>query len=74
MIELSKYLGQISVMLLILSPTILSSKLTPTTAEVSYYSDVSELVSANFEYYVKGNNVQYGTRFGVDLYKVSQSH
>lgn len=53
------------------SLSVFCGKLTATTAKVSFYSDINKLESANFEYFVKGNNVQYGTRFGVDLYKVA---
>ena len=59
-----------ALLLLTLQSEIYGNKLTPTKAEVSFYSDSSKLESANFEYYIKGNNVQYGTRFGVDIYKV----
>ena len=50
--------------------TAFCGKLTPTTAEVSFYSGLNKLKTAHFEYFVKANNVQYGARFGVDLYKV----
>lgn len=53
------------------SPTSQANKLTSTKAEVSFYNDEGKLVSGSFEYYVKRSNVQYGQRFGVDLYKVA---
>ena len=59
-----------ALLLLTILSQIQGNKLTPTKAEVSYYSDTSKLITGNFEYYIKGNNVQYGTRFGVDIYKV----
>ena len=47
-----------------------SGKLQNNKAEVRYYTTESKMIYADFEYYVKPNNVQYGTRYGVDVFKV----
>ena len=48
-----------------------TGKLDSKKAEVSFYNSKSKLVKSDFEYYVKANNVQYGVRVGVDVFKVN---
>lgn len=48
-----------------------AGKLQPKQAQVSFYDKSSNLIKSEFEYYVQGNKVQYGVRFGVDIFQVA---
>ena len=53
---------------------IFASKLKTKKAEVEYYDADNKMKSASFEYYARSSKLHYGSRVGLEIFKVSFFH